>query len=125
MPDPELMEEDQLLDQEGRNAIKLKQMTEEKLPAMGGGMASPRNHGGYEVRFMEQDNSPDFLQPSNGGYNPKIKSIFVPPDKTVKGTAPEIPIEAADVNINNYEKNKAPPQPMQPRSTKSYAQILR
>ena len=49
-----------------------------------------RQSEGYEVRFMEKDNSPDILLPSNGGYNPKIKSIFEPPDKTVKATPPEI-----------------------------------
>ena len=26
---------------------------------------------------MEEDNSPDFLLPSNGGYNPKQKTMFV------------------------------------------------
>ena len=72
---------------------------------MGGGLASTRGDGGYEVRFMEQDNSPEILLPSNGGYNPKIKSIYVPPDKTVKGTAPEIPIDNVNLNIESPSNN--------------------
>ena len=29
-----------------------------------------------EITYMEEDNSPDYLLPSNGGYNPKQKTIF-------------------------------------------------
>ena len=36
-----------------------------------------------EIKIMMQDNSPDYLLPSNGGYNPKEKSIFVENDSYI------------------------------------------
>mgnify|MGYP006923019784 CR=1 FL=1 len=48
---------------------------------------------GYEIKYMLKDNSPEILLPSNGGYNPKMKSIFVPPEKTAKAQPPEIPTQ--------------------------------
>ena len=45
---------------------------------------------GYEARYMFKDTSPEILLPSNGGFNPKMKSIFVPADKTVKAQPPEL-----------------------------------
>ena len=30
-----------------------------------------------EITYVEEDNSPDYLLPSNGGYNPKKKTEFI------------------------------------------------
>ena len=43
---------------------------------------------------MEDDNSPDYLLPSNGGYNPKQKSMYVEEEEEVVEVAsPESPGE--------------------------------
>ena len=52
---------------------------------------------------MEKDNSPDILLPSNGGYNPKIKSIFELTDKTAKAQPPEMP----DVAVQSSARSGA------------------
>ena len=30
-----------------------------------------------EIKYMEKDDGPEYLMPSNGGYNPKQKSMFM------------------------------------------------
>ena len=46
-----------------------------------------------EITYMEEDNSPDFLLPSNGGYNPKQKTMFVEeeesPDEIYQQSSPK------------------------------------
>lgn len=44
-----------------------------------------------EVTYMEEDNSPDYLLPSNGGYNPKKKSVYVDETMTRKVKKVESP----------------------------------
>ena len=47
-----------------------------------------------EITYMEDDNSPDYLLPSNGGYNPKQKSMYVEEEEEVVEVAsPESPGE--------------------------------
>ena len=37
-----------------------------------------------------EDNSPDYLLPSNGGYNPKVKSIYI--DEEEEEQVAELPV---------------------------------
>ena len=48
-----------------------------------------------EITYMEEDNSPDYLLPSNGGYNPKQKSMYVEEEEeeVVEVASPESPSE--------------------------------
>lgn len=38
----------------------------------------------YEIKYTIEDSSPDILMPSNGGYNPKQKSMFVEEDDRIE-----------------------------------------
>ena len=42
-----------------------------------------------KVTYIEEDNSPEYLLPSNGGYNPKAKSIFVEEETEEKKVIPK------------------------------------
>ena len=48
-----------------------------------------------EITYMEEDFGPDFLLPSNGGYNPKRKTMYVEeeesPDKIYQPSSPSKP----------------------------------
>ena len=60
---------------------------------------------------MEEDNSPDFLLPSNGGYNPKQKTMFVEEEESPDG------IYQQQISPNKQIIKK-------PKSFASYAKML-
>lgn len=62
----------------------------------------------YEV--VEEDLSPEYLLPSNGGYNPKTKSMFIEaeiePKKEPKIVRPKKPIDYVAMMQRNIKQMK-------------------
>ena len=73
-----------------------------------------------EVTYLEEDNSPDYLLPSNGGYNPKHKSIFVE-DVHVQKQSEQL----GDNNEEQQPNDMRAKVSKKTRSTTDYAKMLR
>jgi hypothetical protein len=75
-----------------------------------------------EVTYLEEDNSPDYLLPSNGGYNPKQKSIFV---EDVHVNVQKQSEQFADNNEKQQPEDMRAKVSKKTRSTTDYAKMLR